>query len=187
MLGGGPSTTDDQIRLALPAEAEYGRIARIAAAGLALRVGFSYPEIEDLRLAIDESVILLLRGDSRAERLTVLFDPGPGELIIDARTSGGNGPPPDDAILDRFSSLVGEVVDRFDVDEGGHHVHLGEGPRGHRDRVARGRMTSDSCAIRGSQRPVWPNPPSPRPDGGRASTGSSSACSTRCTTSWAIR
>ena len=39
----------DEIRLTLPSEPEYGRLARIAAAALALRAGFDYPEIEDLR------------------------------------------------------------------------------------------------------------------------------------------
>lgn len=58
-----PSDTSDEVRLAIPAHHEYGRIARIATAALALRLGFSYREVQDLRLAVDETLILLLGQD----------------------------------------------------------------------------------------------------------------------------
>lgn len=44
----------DEVRLIVPAKPEFLRLARVTAAGLAGRLGFSYDEIEDLRLAIDE-------------------------------------------------------------------------------------------------------------------------------------
>jgi hypothetical protein len=46
--------TVDEVRLVVPAKPEFLRLARVTAAGLAGRLGFSYDEIEDLRLAIDE-------------------------------------------------------------------------------------------------------------------------------------
>lgn len=46
--------TEDRVRLSLPAVPEYVRFARIVAASLVARVGFSYEEVEDLRLAVDE-------------------------------------------------------------------------------------------------------------------------------------
>ncbi len=51
---------DDQVRLTLPARPEYVRLARITASGLASRLGFSWDEIEDLRLAVDELCHALL-------------------------------------------------------------------------------------------------------------------------------
>ncbi len=39
----------------------------------------------------------------------------------------------------------------------------------------------------GARMPVDPNPPSPRSEPGSSSTGANTACSTRCTTSWAMR
>lgn len=126
-------TTDDYIRLALPADAEYGRLARIAAAGLALRLGFTYREIEDLRLAVDEAVIFLLRHDRRDGTLTVEFEPSPDQLVVDVRASGeaddeagaGGDPAPDDpGDQERFARIVADVVDAFDVDDTGSHIRL---------------------------------------------------------------
>jgi hypothetical protein len=59
-------TRDDHVRLSLPARHEYARIARIGVAALALRMGFTYREIEDLRLAVDEALIFLLGSDRPA-------------------------------------------------------------------------------------------------------------------------
>jgi len=49
----------DEVRLRLPGNPEYGRMARTASTSLARGLGFSFREVEDLGLAIDESVVLL--------------------------------------------------------------------------------------------------------------------------------
>ena len=46
----------------MPARPSYGRVVRVGAAALVLRQGMSFAEIDDVRLAIDESMILLLDG-----------------------------------------------------------------------------------------------------------------------------
>jgi hypothetical protein len=115
----------DQIRLALPAEPEYGRLARITGSNLALRYGFSFAEIDDLRLALDETIILLLRPEGTAGEITLTLTVEPGRLEIDAITTAGSDQPwVDQGALGRFEAIVGDTVDGYEVDESGHHVHL---------------------------------------------------------------
>lgn len=115
----------DEIRLSLPAEAAYGRIARITASSLALRLGFSFPEIEDLRIALDETVILLLRPEGSTGVIHITFHIAADRLEIDAATSAGKDQPwVDDAALARFEEIVEELVDEHHVHDDGTHVHL---------------------------------------------------------------
>ena len=107
-----PSTTDDEIRLAIPAQSEYGRLARVTVAGLALRLGFSHTEVEDLRLAVDEGLILLLDGsghDGEIEAVYRLLDDAiEVELTADL---GRRVPRPSEAAIERFQTMVADLVD----------------------------------------------------------------------------
>jgi hypothetical protein len=119
-----PAATD-QIRLVIPAEPEYGRLARITISGLALRLGFTFRSIEDLRLAVDEMLILLLRPEGGAGQISLVFSVDHTGLGIDAHTTAGNNQHwVDQGALARFEAIVGETVDTQAVDEMGHHVHL---------------------------------------------------------------
>lgn len=86
-------------------------------------MGFSYREIEDLRLAVDEALILVLRPEQGDGVLTVEFAPGDDLLVIDVDAGSGGGPP-DDESRERFADIVGEVVDRYEIDGEGHRVRL---------------------------------------------------------------
>ena len=58
-------TTEDEVRLVVPATPEFLRLARITAAGLASRLGFTLDQVEDLRLAIDELCLGLTGPNGR--------------------------------------------------------------------------------------------------------------------------
>jgi hypothetical protein len=117
--------SSDQIRLVLPADAAYGRLARITVSGLAQRLGFSPAAVEDLRLAVDEAVILLLRPEGRAGKITLVFDVDHSGLQIDASsTAGADQYWIDQGALAHFEAIVRDTVDTHVVDEQGHHVHL---------------------------------------------------------------
>jgi anti-sigma regulatory factor (Ser/Thr protein kinase) len=116
-------TTDgDQVRLSLPARHEYARVARIAVSALALRLGFSYREVEDLRLAIDESLILLLGEDRPGERVTIRYGTEPGHVEVDAETDFD--PMIAAEARERFEALVEDLVDTWSLSDGGRHLHL---------------------------------------------------------------
>ena len=46
----------DYIEIRVPAKSQYVSVIRLTISGLATRIGFSYDEIEDLKIAADEAV-----------------------------------------------------------------------------------------------------------------------------------
>lgn len=116
---------NDEIRLVLPADAGYSRVARVTAAGIGLRLGLRYRDIEDLRIAVDETLILLLRPEGAAGLVTFLFTIAPDRLIVDAESTAGAGQHwIDQAARSRFEQLVGPVVDDYELDTDEQHVRL---------------------------------------------------------------
>ncbi|MEJ5254977.1 MAG: hypothetical protein WHS89_06470 [Acidimicrobiales bacterium] len=115
----------DELRLVIPAAAHYSRVARVAVSGLGARLGLRFAQIEDLRLAVDETLILLLRPEGASGNVVFTFHIAQHELTIDAATTAGS----DQHWLDagaraRFEQLVGPVVDAYEIDEEGTRVHL---------------------------------------------------------------
>lgn len=109
--------SEDHVRLSIPARHEYARIARIGVAALALRLGFTYREIEDLRLAVDETLIFLLGIDRPGERVTIHYGTEAGILSLVAVTDFDH--PPSDEARERFESLIVDLVDSWEIGEHG--------------------------------------------------------------------
>lgn len=104
--------TSDEIRLEIPAQPEYGRLARVTVAGLALRIGFSHTEVEDLRLAVDEALILLLDGSARDGEIELLYRLLDDALEVELTAQFGKGvAPPSEEAIDRFGRMVTDLVD----------------------------------------------------------------------------
>lgn len=84
---------------------------------LAVRHGFRPREVEDLRLAADEAIIVLLGGRATPAAegpLTIrtrLDDP-----TFEVEVSAPKAEPLDDDALARFRELVDDLVDAVDVD-----------------------------------------------------------------------
>jgi hypothetical protein len=77
-------TTQDEVRLVVPATPEFLRLARITAAGLAGRLGFTFDQVEDLRLAIDELCFGLTGPEGRpGDRVEVRYLVGPSSLEVE--------------------------------------------------------------------------------------------------------
>jgi len=118
--------TGGDVRLSVPAAPEYLRLVRLTAAGMASRLGFTFDEVEDLRIAVDELCFHLLggaadaNGDGRTMDLT--YSAGADSITITGRT-GLTGPVPEP------SDLSEQILDAL-VDE--HEVSGGDGVIGFR-------------------------------------------------------
>ena len=58
--GSTPLAVGDVIELTVPALSTYLGVVRTATAGLAARLAFTFDEIEDLRIAVDEACVMVL-------------------------------------------------------------------------------------------------------------------------------
>lgn len=104
--------TSDEIRLTLPAVPDFARLARLTIAGLANRLGFSYDEVEDLRIAVGEACSMLIGPDGRDGVLDLTYD-----LEDDAITVQAQGQFLDGAVVDADTALMSEQILRAVVDE----------------------------------------------------------------------
>ncbi|HZT64385.1 MAG TPA: ATP-binding protein [Acidimicrobiales bacterium] len=104
----------DEVRLVVPASPEFVRLARVTASGLASRLGFSYDEIEDLRLAVDELCYAVIGPAGRPGALTVRFFIREGGLEVEGTGHFDPGGPPV-GLSDLSHQILTALVDSHDV------------------------------------------------------------------------
>ena len=104
----------EEIVLRVPALASYGKVVRVGAAALALRQGMSFSEIDDVRLAIDEAMILLLDGAGGEGVIDCIFRMADGRFELEASSTADHSIGPE--AIDRFEGLAAGLLDDFDVD-----------------------------------------------------------------------
>jgi anti-sigma regulatory factor (Ser/Thr protein kinase) len=91
--GVGAASTN-RVELSLAADPEMLFLARLTAAAVAARAEFDYEQIEDLRLAIDELCIRLMRHGAGTGRISLLFQwDDEGALDVTGALTGGDEPP----------------------------------------------------------------------------------------------
>ncbi|MGZ4104231.1 MAG: hypothetical protein ACXVQY_09135 [Actinomycetota bacterium] len=78
-----------EIRLSVPARADYVHVLRSVTASVAAKLDFNYDEIEDLRLAVDEACAYLLESRESATALTLAITPGDQSVDVIASVDGG--------------------------------------------------------------------------------------------------
>lgn len=109
--------TQEEVRLVVPATPEFLRLARVTATGLASRLGFSYDDVEDLRLAIDELCFALIGSRGKEGTVSLRYAMPEGALEIEGagRFAGaptGNGPP---VLSDLSKQILAALVDEYEV------------------------------------------------------------------------
>jgi hypothetical protein len=75
----------DRVELSIPATVEWLLLARTTGAAIASRWSFTYDEIADLKLAIDEFCLTLVEGPG-AERLDLAYYLENDSLCLEGRT-----------------------------------------------------------------------------------------------------
>ena len=114
--GEDPAANGD-VRLSVPAAPEYLRLVRLTAAGLASRLGFTFDEVEDLRIAVDELCFHLLGdGDDtpsdRARTMDLTYAAGADYISITGST-GMSGAVPEPSELSE--QILDALVDEHEV------------------------------------------------------------------------
>jgi serine/threonine-protein kinase RsbW len=116
--------TGGDVRLVVPAAPEYLRLVRLTAAGLASRLGFTFDEVEDLRIAVDELCFHLLgdagghdndggvdlAGDART--MDLIYSAGDDSITITGRTGSTGGVP---APSELSEQILDALVDEHEV------------------------------------------------------------------------
>ena len=107
--------TEGDVRLVVPASPEYLRLVRLTAAGLASRLGFTFDEVEDLRIAVDELCFHLL-GESDdvippedGRTMDLVYSAASDSITITGRTPlSGTVPEPSELSEQILDALVDE-------------------------------------------------------------------------------
>jgi hypothetical protein len=118
----GPSA--DEVVLSILAEPQLLRVARLTAAGLAGRLGFSFDEIEDVKIAVDELCFALVGSKGRPGTLTLTYRLDSGALAIDGVGSFADGSGADPTPSDLSSQILAAVVDEHDVRRDGEQLRF---------------------------------------------------------------
>lgn len=111
----------ERIDLTIPVRADLVVLARLAAATVAGRAGFGVEDIEDLRLAVDELCVSVVRHhDDGRLALSYAYEGDAIEisctLLSDTEPTGGSRP--DGSAEDGFDDLSSRILDAL-VDEHG--------------------------------------------------------------------
>ena len=127
--------SEDEVRLAVPAKPEFLGLARVTAAGLASRLGFTFDQVEDLRLAIDEICFGMTGSKGRDGTLEIRFLLGADGLTVSGE---GHFQVPGPVRLSELSEVILHAL----VDE----HSMSDGARGPRFRVLKRRVPHEAGA-----------------------------------------
>jgi serine/threonine-protein kinase RsbW len=88
-------STREVVSIQTPAVPRYVAVIRLTAAAVSSRLGFTLDEVEDLKLAVDEAVSLLIESASQAATISVDFNVNSNSMRVEARVSATK--PPDES------------------------------------------------------------------------------------------
>src|ERR687890_630589 len=101
----------------IPASGAYLSVVRAAATGLAAQLHFTYEEIDDLRIAVDEACTQLLARRGSATTLNVAYHLADAELRVDVSIEASDRGEPlerDTFAWQILSAMTDEVSEQSD-------------------------------------------------------------------------
>ncbi|MBI5231129.1 MAG: ATP-binding protein [Coriobacteriales bacterium] len=108
---------EDHITLTVPAKGEYAKTVRMTAAALVSRMGMTYDEVDDVRIAAEEAFVYA--ADSLGEDEEVTMDFIVGDEAIEIVTTLGDQARFDDEDTERRAAyatfILQSVCDRFEM------------------------------------------------------------------------
>jgi anti-sigma regulatory factor (Ser/Thr protein kinase) len=113
----------EEVRLTMPAVPQLLRVARLTAAGLANRLGFSYDEIEDVKIAVDELCFVLVGSKGRDGTLSLTYTLDSDHLSIEGVGDFGASAV-DPAPSELSAQILTAVVDEHEVARDGGEVRF---------------------------------------------------------------
>jgi len=117
------------VRIEIPASGEYLAVLRAAATGLAAGLHFTYEEIDDLRIAVDEACTQLLARRGPAETLAVTYEIRDAALDVEVTVPGAVAGGPLDR--DTFAwQILRALTDDVDERSDGDGLHVAFRKRG---------------------------------------------------------
>ena len=114
------ATRSDEVTLVVPASPEFVRLARLMAAGIASRMGFSFEEVEDLRIAVDELWYCLIGPHPEVGTVRLTCSIGTDTLEMDgvAAVEGASRLHPI-AVSEFSGRILDAVVDEYTLEADG--------------------------------------------------------------------
>jgi serine/threonine-protein kinase RsbW len=113
------------VHLEIPASGAYLAVARAAATGLAAQLHFTYDEIDDLRIAVDEACTQLMARRGSAATIRVVYHMEDGQLGVEVSVDASDrgGPLERDTFAWQIlSAMTDEVIEK--AEEGRLALHF---------------------------------------------------------------
>ena len=112
-------SSENVVRLSVPAALEYVRIIRLTGSGVASRLGFDVEEIENLRVAIDELASMAIEA-SDGGSLDITFHSAENELRVEGRAPAKVGA---EVGIDALTGqILKAVIDDYELRTDSGHV-----------------------------------------------------------------
>lgn len=119
----------DRVTLTVPAKSDYAKTVRLTASALGSRIGLSFDEVEDVRIAAEEAFVYAVDSVNPGEDLAFTFEVDAGSIAIVVGL--GSGSDIDDEDVERrtdYATFILEAVcDSFELssdESGGRSLRL---------------------------------------------------------------